>query len=659
MTNNLKKLWEPSEAFKSNTVIVRYMKWLEANKNLKFDDYESLRQWSVEHIEDFYESVWQFYEIQSSTPYQQVLDSHKMPGAKWFYGATLNYAEHVFRSRSGNNPAIIAESETRPLTEISWSVLEKQVAKMAAYLRSIGLKPGDRVVAYMPNIPETAVAFLAACSMGAVWSAASPDFGTDSVIDRFQQISPKVLFCVDGYSYDGKKFSRVAEVAKVKAEIKSLETVIMLDYMGFMEDAPVEQMVTWEQALDNSATQIKFEQLPFDHPLWVVYSSGTTGIPKAITHSHGGVLIENYKYVGLLGNLQEGDRYFWYSTTGWVMWNMIFGVMLCKATAIIYDGNPAFGGIGKLWSIAEQAKATVFGGGAAYFIGCMKAGFEPAKEYNLEHLQAIGSTGSPLPIEAFEWIYDRVKSDVWLYSASGGTDIISAFVGSCPLLPVYAGEIQCRELGVDVHAFDDNGNPVIGEVGEMVITKPMPSMPIYFWNDEGDKRYIESYFEMFPGYWRHGDWMSISERGSVEIVGRSDSTLNRGGIRIGTSEVYRGVDQVEEVLDSLIVSLELGNGSYFMPLFVQLREGLTLNDDIVQKIKTSLMENFTRRHVPDEVFQVDEIPYTMTGKKLETPVKKILLGFDLKKSVNPDAMKNPDTIDYFIEFSKKTIAMCQ
>lgn len=659
MAKNVKKLWEPSEAFKNKTVIVRYMKWLQDNKNLKFDNYESLRQWSVEHIEDFYESIWQFFEIESGTAYQQVLNSHKMPGAKWFNGATLNYAEHVFRSYSDKHPAIISESETRALTELSWADLQNQVAKMAAYLRSLGVEEGDRVVAYMPNIPETAVAFLAACSMGAVWSAASPDFGTGSVLDRFQQISPKVLLCVDGYSYDGKRFSRVAEVARIKAEIVSLESVIMLDYMGFASEATVNGLVSWEQALDNPATEIKFEQLPFDHPIWVVYSSGTTGIPKALTHSHGGVLVENYKYLGLLGNLQEGDRYFWYSTTGWVMWNLIFGVMLCKAAAIIYDGNPAFGGIGKLWSLAERAQATVFGGGAAYFIGCMKAGLEPAKEYNLEKLVAIGSTGSPLPAEAFEWIYDKVKGDVWLYSASGGTDIVSAFVGSCPLLPVYAGEIQCRELGVDVHAFDDNGHPVIGEVGEMVITKPMPSMPIYFWNDEGNQRYSESYFEMFPGYWRQGDWMSVCERGSVVIVGRSDSTLNRGGIRIGTSEVYRGVDQVREVLDSLVVSLELGDGSYYMPLFVQMREGLTLNDAIVQKIKTSLMQSFTRRHVPDEVFQVDEIPYTMTGKKLETPVKKILLGFELEKSVNRDAMKNPKAIDYFIEFSKKTIAMCK
>ena len=659
MTDTIKTLWEPSEDFKSKTVIVRYMKWLEEHKQLKFTDYESLRLWSVNHIEDFYESIWEFFNIHSNTPYKQVLDSHKMPGAKWFEGATLNYAEHVFRSKNSENPAIISESETRPLTELSWFELEQQVAKMAAYLRASGVKKGDRVVAYMPNIPETAVAFLAASSMGAVWSAASPDFGTDSVVDRFQQISPTVLFCVDGYTYDGKRFSRVEEVATIKSQIDSIEHVIMLDYMGFANNAKVESLIYWQNAMDNDASEIIFESLDFDHPLWVVYSSGTTGIPKAITHSHGGVLVENYKYMGLLGNIQRGDRYFWYSTTGWVMWNMIFGVMLSGGTAIVYDGNPAFGGIGKLWSIVEHAQATVFGGGAAYFISCMKAGIHPAKEYKLDALQAIGSTGSPLPIEAFEWIYQAVKEDVWLYSASGGTDIVSAFVGSCPLLPVVAGEIQCRELGVDVHAFDDDGNSVINEVGEMVITKPMPSMPIYFWNDKDNERYIDSYFDMFPGYWQHGDWMSVSDRGSVVIAGRSDSTLNRGGIRIGTSEVYRGVDHVDEIIDSLVVSLEIGNGQYYMPLFVQLKEGLSLNDDIIQKIKASLIENFTRRHVPDEVFQVDEIPFTMTGKKLETPIKKILLGFDLEKSVNRDAMKNPKSIDYFIEFSKKTLAMCQ
>lgn len=659
MTDKIKVLWEPSEAFKSKTVIVRYMAWLKQHKNLAFDDYEALRVWSVSHIEDFYQSIWEFNNIQSSTPYKQVLDTHKMPGAKWFEGASLNYTQHIFRSNNPDNPAIMSESETRPLTELSWFQLEQQVAKIAAYLRSLGIKKGDRVVAYMPNIPETAVAFLAASSIGAVWSAASPDFGTDSVVDRFQQISPKVLFCVDGYSYDGKHFSRVAEVATIKSEISSIEKVIMLDYMGFADEAKIDALTSWQQAMDNDASEITFEALDFDHPLWVVYSSGTTGIPKAITHSHGGVLLENYKYKGLMGNIQRGDRFFWYSTTGWVMWNTIFGVLLCGGTAIVYDGSPAFEGIGKLWSLAERTEATVFGGGAAYFISCMKSGIEPAKQYNLSKLQAIGSTGSPLPIEAFEWIYQEVKQDVWLYSASGGTDIVSAFVGSCPLLPVVAGEIQCRQLGVDVHAFNEDGQPVINEVGEMVITKPMPSMPIYFWNDKDNERYLDSYFDMFPGYWQHGDWMKISERGSVEIVGRSDSTLNRGGIRIGTSEVYRGVDHVSEISDSLVVSLELGNGQYYMPLFVQMKDGLSLNDDIKQQIKTSLIENFTRRHVPDEVFQVDEIPFTMTGKKLETPIKKILLGFDLAKAVNRDSMKNPKSIDYFIEFSNKTIAMQQ
>ncbi|HAD08053.1 MAG TPA: acetoacetate--CoA ligase [Porticoccaceae bacterium] len=653
----MKKLWEPSAQRQADSNMTAYMEWLAAERGLSFSDYETLYQWSITELEAFWQSIWDYYQVQSATPFERVLSTPVMPGARWFEGSTLNFAEHIFRARSDDRPALMAESETQELYEVSWAALHQQVARLAHYLRKLGVEPGDRVVAYMPNIPEAVVAFLAANAIGAVWSSCSPDFGTNSVVDRFQQISPRVLFAVDGYSYNGKTINRLDELARLKADLPSLERIVLFDYQGNAEACTVPDTDHWTDALDNPATEIVFEQVAFDHPIWTLYSSGTTGIPKAITHGHGGILLEHYKHMGLHCDIKPGDRFFWFSTTGWVMWNIGVASMLTGSVLVIYDGNPAFPDTGRLWSLAERARLNQFGGGAAYYIACMKEGMKPGDDYDLSALKAVGSTGSPLPEEGFEWVYDAVKKDVWLISISGGTDIASAFVGCSPLLPVYSGEIQCRMLGVDVRALDDEGKALVDEVGEMVITQPMPSMPIYFWNDEGDVRYRESYFEDYPDWWRHGDWMRLSGAGTIQIMGRSDSTLNRGGIRIGTSEVYRGVEKVEAVADSLVISLELSGGRHYMPLFVQLQPGLTLSDDIIGQIKQSLRSDFTPRHVPDEVFQIDEVPYTMTGKKLETPVKKILMGFDIDTSVNRDAMRNPETIDYFIEFSEKTLKM--
>ena len=653
----MKELWRPSDEWQQQSNMTAYMQWLANNRDLSFSDYDELYQWSIEHIEDFWQSIWEYFCIISTTPYTQVLASRTMPGAQWFQGASLNFAEHIFRRRTDERPALLAESESDDLYEVSWAELERDVARLAHYLRALGVEAGDRVVAYMPNIPATLVAFLAANSIGAVWSSCSPDFGTNSVVDRFEQISPRVLFAVDGYSYNGKIIDRLDEVARLGNELPSVERIVLFDYCGNATNSRIDKVDHWLQALDNEAPDIVFEQVPFDHPIWILYSSGTTGIPKAITHSHGGILVEQYKHMALHCDIRPGDRFFWFSTTGWVMWNIGVSSLLAGAVLVIYDGNPAYPDLDRLWSMAERARLTQFGGGAAYYIGCMKAGMKPGTDFDLSALRAIGSTGSPLPEEGFEWVYEAVKQDLWLISISGGTDIASAFVGSAPLLPVYSGEIQCRLLGVDVRALDDQGEALVDEVGEMVITQPMPSMPIYFWNDKDGKRYQQSYFEEYPGRWRHGDWMRLSAAGTIEIVGRSDSTLNRGGIRIGTSEVYRGVEKVEAVADSLVISIELSGGRHYMPLFVQLKPGLTLNDEIIGQIKKSLRQDFTPRHVPDEVFQIDEIPYTMTGKKLETPIKKILMGFDLDKSVNRDAMRNPETIDYFIEFSKITQAM--
>lgn len=647
----MKLLWEPSAEFRRQTNMTAYMNWLADARGLKFADYAALQRWSVADLEAFWQSIWDYYQVQSSTPVARVLSSHAMPGAQWFAGASLNFAEHIFRGRSDARPALLAADEQRDPRALSWADLEARVASVAAYLRGLGVAPGDRVVAYLPNIPEALVAFLAASAIGAVWSSCSPDFGTNSVVDRFQQIAPKVLIAVDGYGYNGKTIDRVAELGQLQGALPSLERILLIDHRGGAGRCVLPGVDAWEQVLAKSAGPLHFASLPFDHPLWVLYSSGTTGIPKAITHSHGGVLLEQLKHLGLHCDVKPGDRFFWYSTTGWVMWNIGLSVLLLGAVPVIYDGNPGYPDQNRLWAMAERARLTHFGTGAAYLIACMKAGLNPGSSFDLKSLRVMGSTGSPLPEEAFEWVYQSVKPDLWLLSMSGGTDIASAFVGGCPLLPVHAGEIQCALLGVDVRALDEAGNTLVGEVGEMVVMEPMPSMPIYFWNDADDRRYRESYFEDYPGRWRHGDWMRVSDQGTIQILGRSDSTLNRGGVRIGTSEVYRGVELVDAVADSLAVSIELPGGGHYLPLFVQLKPGLALDVDIKTAINQSLRTNFSPRHVPDAIFQIDEVPYTLTGKKMETPVKKILMGVAPEKAANRDAMKNPASLDYFLAFA--------
>ena len=649
----MKLLWEPSAEFKRHTNMTAYMNWLADTRGLKLADYAALQRWSVADLEAFWQSIWDYYRIQSSTPVARVLSSHAMPGAQWFAGASLNFAEYIFRGRGDDRPALLAADEQHDLRELSWADLEARVASVAGYLRGLGVVPGDRVAAYLPNIPEALVAFLAASAIGAVWSSCSPDFGTNSVVDRFQQIAPKVLIAVDGYGYNGKTIDRVAELGQLQAALPSLERILLIDHRGGAARCGLAGVDAWDQVLAQSAGPLHFESLPFAHPLWVLYSSGTTGIPKAITHSHGGVLLEQFKHLGLHCDVKPGDRFFWYSTTGWVMWNIGLSVLLLGAVPVIYDGNPGYPDQNRLWAMAERARLTHFGTGAAYLIACMKAGLKPGSEFNLKALRVMGSTGSPLPEEAFEWVYSSVKPDLWLLSMSGGTDIASAFVGGCPLLPGHAGEIQCALLGVDVRALDEAGNTLVDEVGEMVVMEPMPSMPIYFWNDADDRRYRESYFEDYPGRWRHGDWMRVSEQGTIQILGRSDSTLNRGGVRIGTSEVYRGVELVDAVADSLAVSIELPGGGHYLPLFVQLKPGLALDADIKTAINQSLRTNFSPRHVPDAIFQIDEVPYTLTGKKMETPVKKILMGVAVEKAANRDAMKNPASLDYFLAFAAR------
>ncbi len=646
-------LWEPSEKTKQESNLRKYMQWLEQKRGLHFTGPEELWAWSVDKLEDFWASLWDYFEIQASMPYKTVLVERKMPGAQWFPGAQLNYVQHVFRNATTERPALLFQSEQQPLTEISWDELHQQVCTVAATLRNLGVKQGDRVVSYMPNIPQSVIAFLATASIGAIWSSCSPDFGTSSVVDRFRQIEPKVLFAVDGYQYGGKTIDRRATISELQQALPTLQKTIVVP--NVFKDVSAESYANamlWQEMPPATADLI-YEQVPFDHPLWVLYSSGTTGLPKAIVQGQGGILLEHLKNLHLGMDLKQDDRFFWYTTTGWMMWNLLIGGLLLGIPVLLYDGSPGYPDMNVLWRFAEQSGMIFFGTSAGFILACMKAGITPGKTFDLSRLRGLGSTGSPLPPEGFQWIYEQIKQDLWLASISGGTDVCSAFLGGSVLLPVHAGELQCRLLGAKVEAFDDNGRPLIDEMGELVITEPMPSMPLYFWNDPEGKRYHESYFEMYPGIWRHGDWVKITPRGSAVIYGRSDSTINRKGIRMGSSEIYRVVEDIPEVLDSLIIGVERAGGAYYMPLFVVLQPGVELDDALKTTIRNKIRANLSPHHVPDEIIAIPEVPRTLNGKKLEVPVKKLFMGAPLEKAISVDSMSNPQVMQYFIEFAKQ------
>lgn len=641
----------------------QYMDWLFVKKGLYFRDYADLWDWSTTDLEDFWESIWQFFAVQSTTEYEQVLDKPAggMIGTRWFEGARLNYAEHIFRQRTDSRDAILFQSERtavsrRSLTRMSWTELERQVACLSLFLRESGVRPGDRVVSVLPNIPQAVVGFLATNAAGAVWSSCSPDFGTPSIVERFQQIEPVVLIAADGYTYNGKPVDKTATIRELRAALPSLRTVIWLPYLD--PDSRLEDSILWNDILKTPTPELVFEAVAFDHPIWILYSSGTTGKPKAITHSVGGCLLEHLKALALHQDVRPGERYFWYSTTGWMMWNYSVASLLAGATLVLYDGSAGYPDLNVLWNLAAETQIHHFGGGAAFYLACMRAGLSLADKPRFPHLRTIGSTGSPLPPEGFRWIYEHVKKDVWLISLSGGTDICSGFVGGCPMLPVYEGEIQCRMLGCKLEAFNEEGKPVRDELGEMVILEPMPSMPIYFWNDRSDdparnnERYRSSYFEQYEGIWRHGDWIKITSRQTIVIYGRSDATLNRDGVRIGTSEIYSATEGVEGVKDSLVVCLELPGGRYFMPLFVVLKEGQSLTDDLQQHIRRALRTQYSPRHVPDAIYQVADIPYTISGKKVEAPVKKLLMGQPPETTASRDTLRNPSALDAFVAFAE-------
>jgi len=648
-------LWTPGPDQIERANLTDFMRWLGREYRLSFRDYDDLWRWSVEHLDDFWEAFWKYSRIESSAPYRCVLASREMPGADWFPGARLNYAQHILRQEREDAVALIALSELRPLRQVGWAELARDVRIAATRLRGLGIGPGDRVVAYLPNIPETVVAMLAVTAIGAVWSACSPDFGTRSVLDRFTQIEPALLFCVDGYRYRGKDFDRRSELAEVIRQFGSLKQVIHLPYLA-PEDArlPVAGAMLWRDFLDHppvSRREFRFEQLPFGHPLWILFSSGTTGLPKAIVHSHGGITLEQMKLSRLHLDLNAGDVMFFYTTTGWMMWNFLTSALLLGVTPVLYDGHPAHPEPDALWKIVAETRTGFFGASPTYVQMLEQARVVPKEKFDLSALRSIMLAGSPVTAECMKWFYDNVKSDLLVGPGSGGTDVCTGFVGAAPILPVYAGEIQARHLGVDAQAFNENGQPVVDEVGELVIRQPMPSMPVFFWNDRDNRRYRESYFAEFPGVWRQGDFFRVNRRGGCFVLGRSDATLNRYGIRIGTAEIYRCVESLPEIADSLIVNLDLPGGRFFMPMFVKIAAGAVLDEDVREKIRQRLRTDYSPRHVPDRIYEVAAIPYTLTGKKMEVPVRRILMGMPAEKAANRDAMADPTALDFFLRFA--------
>ncbi len=643
-------LWEPSPETVAAANLTRFMRWLDAEKGLRFDGYQALWRWSTDDLEGFWGAVWDFFGIRSGTGPGRVLADGRMPGARWFPGATLNYAENAL-ARPGDRPAVVSRSELRPLEVLTFGQLRERVAAVAEGLRRLGVGPGDRVAAYMPNIPETLIAFLATSSIGAVWSVCSPEFGTRTVVDRFRQIEPKVLIAVDGYVYGGRRFDRVGAVSEIEEGLPSVERTVIVPYLEAepaIDGSP--KVLPWDE-LPVEGHRLVFEQVAFDHPLWVLYSSGTTGLPKPIVQGHGGILLEHVKVLSLHMDLKPDDRFFWFTTTGWMMWNLLIGGLLVGSTVALFDGDPAYPDMGTLWKYAREAGVTYFGASAPYIQACMNAGVRPAEQYGLEMLKGIGSTGAPLTPEGFRWVYDEVSATALLGSFSGGTDLCTGFIGPCPLLPVRAGELQCACLGARVEAYDESGRALVGEVGELVLTRPMPSMPLFLWNDPEGFRYRESYFDMFPGVWRHGDWIKVTDRGSCVIYGRSDSTLNRGGVRMGTSEFYRVVDEMDEVVDSLVVDTGVAGREGRLLLFLVLRDGVTLDDPLKASVARRLREQLSPRHAPDEILAIPEVPRTLNGKKVEVPVRRILAGDPVAETISPDAMSNPASLDVFVKLA--------
>lgn len=646
-------LWTPSPSRVKNARITQYKEWLRAHNQLEFSEYSDLWQWSVDHPDDFWHSVWEYFGVMASTPFTQVLAGAQMPDISWFPGAQLNYAEHSL-TRRGHELAVLYEGEDGERVQWSWDELYEEVRRVRGAMETMGVGLGDRVAAYIPNIPQSVAGFLACASLGAIWSSCSPDFGAQAVLDRFQQIEPKILICIDGYRYNGKAHDRREVVQALQAGLPSVRHTIMIRHL--FRDEPCGNGVEDYAALRSDAP-LRFEPVPASHPLWILYSSGTTGLPKPIVQGHAGILLEHLAALAFHLDLGDGERFMWFTTTGWMMWNLLVSGLLVGASIVLYDGNPAYPEPDRLWRLAEGLGVTFLGTSAAYIGMCQKKSLD-VRTLGLASLKAIGSTGSPLTPEMFDWVYEKVMADVWLTSLSGGTDICSAVVGGVPTLPVRSGEIQCRYLGSKVEAFDESGHAVRNQVGELVITRPIPSMPLFLWGDDAAKsRYHASYFDVFPGVWRHGDWILVHDDGSVVIYGRSDATINRGGIRMGTSEFYRVVEEDARVLDSLVVDLSAMGIEKGLILLVVQKPGGDDSMILTGDLRRRLREALSPRHVPDQIFVVPSIPKTLNGKKMEVPVKKLLMGAAAEQAFNIGAMENPDAVAYLATHVKPQVGM--
>ncbi len=642
--------WIPDEAALADANLTRFMAWLAETDRGEYGEYRELLAKSVDDIEWFWDAVWNFFDIRADQPPRAVLGNRSMPGAEWFPGATLNYATEVFRHATDERPAMIVVGEDGSC-EWSWARLQSETAAFAAYLRGLGVKPGDSVVGYLPNVAEAVVAALAAASVGAIWAVCNQDVSVDGVIARLGQVEPAVLIASDGSVYGDKRIDRREELATIRGAMPTLRATVVVPRLGLALDSDT---VPWATAVKSDAA-LDITPVPFAHPLWVLFSSGTTGKPKGIVHGHGGIVLEHLKYLTLQLDLHPGDRFLWYSSTSWMMWNLLVSGLLVDATIVLYDGSPTHLTTDGLWRVAAEAGVTVLGAGAGYLLACAKKELKPGASYPLEALRAVGSTGSPLPASGFRWVQEGLGRPVPVVSLSGGTDVCTAFIGGCPTLPVVAGELSCICLGAAIESWKGQGSPVIGEEGELVLTKPMPSMPVFFWNDPDGSRYRAAYFDKYPGVWCHGDWITITDRGTVVVHGRSDATLNRLGVRMGSAEIYTAVERMPEVRDCLVVGVEQDDGGYWMPLFVDLEDGVTLDDELRSRIAAEIRRHASPRHVPDDILGVPGIPRTLTGKRLEIPIKRILLGAAPAEAVQQSSLDRPELLGAFVAYRRSRV----